>query len=168
MTQWDAPLAEPRFRNEGITNGREILAYAVAQTLKLSLIYALGFARVFNALYVWAMQSGGRPALYAVSIALSVVWGSLALVVFFVIRVFFGGVPANIPRGSEIGLFALAYAVVTSVQLVLNAAVLGQLYLAIGLAMAPLLGLAVSTLFAAIVFAAFLVLRQVIRPERTG
>jgi hypothetical protein len=167
MTQLGGPLAEPRLQNDGVTNGREVLAYTIAQVLKLVLIYALGFARVFNPLYVWALQSGGRIALYAVSAGLSVVWGSLALIVFFVARSLFEGIPANTPRGPEIILFALAYAVVTGVQLVLNAMVLGPLYLALGLSAAPLLGLTVSILSAALTFAAFLALRQAIRPGRS-
>ena len=166
MTPMGVPLAEPRLQNEGITNGREIAAYAVAQMLKLVLIYTLGFARVFNPLYVWALQSGGRTALYAVSAGLSIVWGGLTLIVFFVGRNRFGGTPANTPRGPEIVLFALGYAVVTGVQLVLNATVLGALYIALGLSLAPLLGLTVSTLFAAITFGVFLAVRQVIRPGR--
>lgn len=164
MTQLGAPLAaRPAPLNDGFTNGREILAYAIAQTLKLVLIFALSFARIFAPLYIWAMQSGGRVALYAVSTGLSVMWGAFTLIVFFTSRSLLGGVPADTPRGPEIGLFALAYAVVIGVQLVLNAAILGQIYLALGSTLAPLVGLAVAIVFAAIVFAIFLAMRQAIR-----
>ena len=169
MTQQSPPLtAGVDRRNAGVTNALEVAAYIIAQMIKLALVYLLSFAGWLSPLYLWAMQTGGRLALYAVSIGLSVAWGVLTVVVFFALREVLGGVPANTPRPAEIGLLALAYAVVIAAQLVLNAMVLSHIYVALGQLFAPLLGLGLSIVFAAIIFAAFLGLRQLIRGGRAA
>jgi hypothetical protein len=169
MTQPGAPsVADGDRRNSGVTNPFEVAAYIIAQSIKLGLIYTLSFLGLLSPLYLWAMQAGGRMALYEVSIGLSVAWGAMTLLIFFAARALLGGVPANMPRGGEIGVFALAYAVVIGAQLVLNALVLNRMYVALGQLFAPMLGLGLSIVFAAIVFGVFLGLRRLIRGERTA
>jgi hypothetical protein len=157
-----------RAANTGVTNPPEIAAYALAQFVKLGLVYGLSFTGMLNPLYVWAIESGGRSLFYMVSIGLSIVWAAVTVIAFFASRLALGGEPRGVLRGREIGLFAFAYALVTGLQLVLSAFVLNALYIALGPVRATLFGFALALVFAAIVFALFVALRQLVRGGRRG
>jgi hypothetical protein len=171
MTQFDtqSPVL-PDIQNDGITNGREIAAFFVAELAKFIGTYALTFAALLNPLYRWALYAGGRPAFFAISAGLSVCWGAMVLLVFVFARALFGGVPkivggqgrddAVITCGGEIGAFALAYGIVIALILALNGLFLAQAYVTLGHQLAPLLGLAISIAGAVIVFALFIGLRK--------
>jgi hypothetical protein len=175
MTQFNGVAS----RNTGLTNGREVLAYAVAQAIKIALSDAVGFAGLLTPLYEWVVHTvAGHGqvgvALVAVTTTVNTVWAILGLLLFLVLRGVFGGTPAIFggsgseeavtTRGAEIGAFALAYAIVVAVLTALNAAILSQIYVSLyrsGEKLAGFgLGLTMSILSAAIVFAIFLGLRQ--------
>jgi hypothetical protein len=154
---------------EGFTNAREVLAFIVAELIKTAGTYMLAITGALNPLYLWAIHAGNRPFLLAISAGISMVWGAVVLVLFFLFRGLFGGVPvivnrgqaaASATRGGEIGAFVLAYGIVLAVILVLNGLFLAQAYAMIGRVLAPLLGIAISIVGAVLVFILFLALRR--------
>jgi hypothetical protein len=166
-------------RSTGLTNGRETLAYALAQAIKIALADAVGFSGLLSPLYAWVVHAAaGRGqvgvAVIAVSTVINVLWTILALVVFLVFRGLFSGTPANVggpgreqtvtTRGAEIGAFALAYAIVVAVLTVVNTAFLSQIYVSLyrsGEKLAGFgLGLATSIVSATLVYALFVGLRR--------
>jgi hypothetical protein len=175
MTQFDGTA----FRNTGPTNGREVLAYAVAQASKIALADAVGFAGLLSPLYgsvvrVVAGHGSVGLALVVVTTAINALWTTLASILFLLLRGLFGGTPAIFggsgreeavtTRTGEIGAFALAYAIVVAVATAVNTAFLSQIYVSLyrsGERLAGFgLGLAISILSAASVFAIFVGLRQ--------
>ena len=167
MTQFGTPGLAPR-DNEGITNGREVLAYALAQLLKLAVVYALNFARALNPLYVWAFHTARQTGIFAVSIGLNVIWLPLVLIVFLAARGLLGGVPAVVAQraytftssSSKIGAFVLAYVLLYGILVGVNIAILSKVYIAFGPSLAPLLGLTVSIIAATATYVVFIFLRR--------
>jgi hypothetical protein len=83
-------------RNEGISNGREAAAYAIAQTIKIALVYSLSFSGLLSPLYMAAFKTGGPIAVIPVTFAINVIWGGVTLLLFVALRAALGGVPATI------------------------------------------------------------------------
>jgi hypothetical protein len=175
MTQFDASsVVLPEPGNQGITNGREILAFVFAELVKLAGTFGLSLAGLLSPLYLWALHAGGRTALFAVSAGLSTCWGLVMLALFLPIRGLLGGVPALVAglgrdyavttRGGEIGAFALAYVIVIGLVMAMSASLLAPIYVALGPRLAPALGLAISLLSAVVIYAAFVGLRRAILP----
>jgi hypothetical protein len=170
MTQFGTPGLAPR--NEDITNGREVLAYALAQLLKLAVVYALTFARTLGPLYVWAFHTAGQAGIFAISIVLNAIWLPLVLIVFLTARGLLGGVPAIVAQradaftssGSEIGAFVLAYVLLYVILVGVNIVVLSKVYIAFGPSLAPLLGLTISIIAAAATYVVFVFLRRSFAP----
>ena len=94
MTQF--ATADSEARNNGIANGREIGAYAIAQAIKLVLSFGLSLSGLLSPLYGWAYRSGGVTAIVPLTIAISVFWATLVLGLFLTLRGALGGVPAMI------------------------------------------------------------------------
>jgi hypothetical protein len=170
MTQFQtqSPVL-PASQNDGITNGREIGAFIVAEVLKTIGAYMLALAGVLSPLYLWAIHTGGHSLLLTVSVGISAVWGAAVLVLFILFRSLFGGVPTLVSHGrdagsatcgGEIGAFVIAYVIVLFVIFGLNELFLAHVYVALGRMLAPLLGLGVSAIGAVIVFILFLALRR--------
>ena len=176
MTQFDASPVLPATENDGITNPREVGAFILAQLIKLAGTYALSFAGVLSPLYLWALHSGGQSGFLAVAAGLRALWAFLMFISFLLVRALLGGVPTIVAsprreyavttRGGEIAAFVLAYAIVIALVLVLNAAVLGQLYMALGRMLAPIVGFGISIIFAAIAYAIFIGSRRAFLPLR--
>jgi hypothetical protein len=175
MSQFDAPFAaQPALGNQGITNGREIAAYAVAQAIRLTALYLMSYSGVLMPLYTWAFHSGIMVATYGVTAAISIVWGTVGLILFLVLRGPFGGVPSLIgapgreqaitSSGAEIGAFIVAYAISLIAFMALNIAFLTPIYRDLGhdgqhaLVMAMSLG--VSFVNSIVVFVLFIALRR--------
>ena len=172
MTQFQtqSPVL-PASRNDGITNGREILAFVVAELIKTIGAYGLAMTGALNPVYLWAVRTGSRALLLIVSGGISVFWGVAVFVLFILFRGLFGGVPMTVDagrgsalttRGGEVGAFVLAYGIVLTVVLVLNGLVLAQAYAALGRMFAPILGLGITTIGAVVVFILFVALRRAI------
>jgi hypothetical protein len=170
MTQFQtqSPVL-PATQNDGFTNAREIVAFVVAELVKTIGIYMLAFSGALSPLYLWAIRVGGHSWLLIVSLGLSVVWGAVVLALFMLFRGLFGGVPTivsqsrdsgSVAHPGEIGAFVIAYVVVLGVIFLLNELFLASMYVALGRLLAPLLGLAISTVGAVIVFILFLALRR--------
>jgi hypothetical protein len=175
MTQFDAPFAaQPALGNRGITNGREIAAYALAQVIRLIALYLASYAGALTPLYTWALHSGIMVATYGVSAAISIVWGTVGLILFLVLRGPFGGVPsftsapgreqAITSNGAEIGAYVIAYAISLIGFMVLNIALLTPIYRALGQdgqrALVMAMSLAVSIVSTIVVFVLFIALRR--------
>lgn len=175
MTQFDGAAS----RNAGLTNGREVLAYALAQTIKIALADAVGFGGLLTPVYQWTnhtMAGQGQlgVAIVAVTMTVNALWTILGLIVFLVLRGLIGGTPAIVggsgseeavtTRGAEIGAFALAYAIVVAVLTTVNAVFLSQVYVSLyrsgGKLAAFGLGLTISILSATVVYAIFIAFRR--------
>jgi len=172
MTQFGA--VDGTQQNGGITNCREIGAYAIAQGLKLILAYAVVYSGLTIPLYTWARTAGPGASLM-LNVGFIAVYGGVILVIFLLLRGAFGGVPAAvtapgrsgaiISRGGEIGAFVIAYAIAAVVQITLNIAVMNEVY--IGLirggqrSLQTAIALAISVVAAAVVYAIFIALRSV-------
>jgi riboflavin transporter FmnP len=175
MTQFEAPFAaQPGLGNRGITNGREIAAYALAQAFRLAAIYLVSYSGALLPLYTWAFHSGIMVATYGVTVALSLVWGTAGLILFLVLRGPFGGVPTLISapgreqaittRGAEIGSFVVAYAISLIAVMALNIAFLAPIYRTLGQdgqrGLVTAISLTVSIVTAIVVFVLFIALRR--------
>jgi len=169
MTQVGAIYRDTQ--NGGVTNGREVGAYAVAQATKLAAVFAVGHLGILSPIYGWALHNGGGLVLFAVSTGLATGWTALGAVVFFVLRVAFGGVPASVSRdrgaaisGAEIGAFAFAYLidyiVVSAVNWVLLASFYGSLPPATRVVTVMVVSMGVSVVSAIVVFLIFIGLRR--------
>jgi hypothetical protein len=160
--------------SRAITNGLEILAYAIAQLIKIAVSTTIAYMGWLTPLYLLARGVAGPISAIPVAIALNIVWGTLTLAVFIVLRGLVGGAPVIVggpsreraitSSGPEIGAFALAYGIVVTVLLVVNAVFLTTIYADLyrsGLAQLALgLGLAISAISATIVFPLFIGLRR--------
>jgi hypothetical protein len=172
MAQFDA--ISPVTRNGGITNGREIGAYALAQAIKIVLSFAVSLSGLLLPVYLWASsQGGGGMVVMAVSLAVSLFWAVVLLVLFLLLRGALGGVPTMVAgpgreqsvtsSGGEIGAYVIATAILLAVMSVLSSTVLGPIYVALtragerGLAVG--VGVLISTIGAVIVYAIFIGLR---------
>ena len=172
MTQFGAPAVV--LQNGGLTNGREIGAYAIAQVIKLALTYAVGFSGLLSPLYLAAFKAGGAIGVVPVTFVINVVWGGVALLLFLALRAAFGGVPARVAgsgrdssftsRVGEIGAFVIAYLVLVVAVLILHSAYLAPIYAELGhsgqrqIMMA--IGLAISVANAVLVYPIFIALRS--------
>jgi|SRR6185437_6339953 len=175
MTQFDGAVS----RNAGLTSGREVLAYALAQTIKIALADAVSFGGLLSPLYQWlahTMAGHGQLgiALIVVTTAINALWTILGFAIFLVLRGLCGGTPAIFggsgheeavtTRGAEIGAFALAYAIMVALLTTVNAVFLSQVYVSLyrsGEKLAAFgLGLTMSILSAAIVYAIFIAFRR--------
>src|ERR1700720_751796 len=156
------------------TNAFEILAYVIAQLVKIAVSVSAAYMGWLTPLYLVARRVAGPFSAIPVSVGLNIVWGILTFTVFIVLRGVAGGVPVSVggqdreravtSSGTEIGGFALAYGIVVAVLLVINAVFLtavytdlyrnGQASLAVGL------GLSISVIGAVIVFPLFIGLRR--------
>jgi hypothetical protein len=170
MTQFQtqSPIL-PASQNDGITNGREIGAFIVAEVIKTIGVYVLTLTGALSPLYRWAIQAGNHLFLWIVSAGISAVWGAAVFVLFILFRSLFGGVPTIVSHnrnagsatcGGEIGAFVIAYGIVLAVILLLNGLILAPAYVALGRMLAPLLGLGTSIVGAVIVFILFVALRR--------
>jgi hypothetical protein len=183
MTQFEDPFAtSPALANRGITNGREIAAYALAQAFRLTAIYLVSYSGALLPLYTWAFRSGIMVATYGVTAALSIVWGTAGLILFLVLRGPFGGTPALVSArgreqaitssGAEIGAFIIAYAVSLIAVMALNIGILASIYRTLGQdgqrALVMALSLAVSIVNAIVVFVLFIALRRGLAGPRPG
>jgi hypothetical protein len=172
MTQFDpAPLAPG---NAGVTNGREIGAYAIAQAIKIALVSTVSFSGLLSPIYSAAFRSGGAIAIVPVTFALNVIWGSIGLLLFLALRAALGGVPAMVAgpagesafttRGGEIGAFVIAYLLLIVVVLALNSLFLAPIYAAFSRAgqsqIVFVIGLSISLVNAALVYLIFIGLRS--------
>jgi hypothetical protein len=135
MTQFDTVY--PTGQNGGITNGREIGAYAIAQAIKIALSFGLSFSGLMSPFYTWAYRGGGTRAVFVVSIMVSVFWTAVLLILFLALRSAFGGVPTMIAKpgqehafislGGEIGAYVIAFALLIAGLAALNSVVLGPI-----------------------------------------
>jgi hypothetical protein len=171
MSQFEATGIAPR--NAGISNGREVGAYAIAQIVKIALTYAASLSGVLSPLYLAAYHHGGAVAVFPVTFAIGVVWGAVTLILFLLLRAGLGGVPAMIAdpgrenvvttRGGEIGAFVVAYLTVAVALMVLNGMFLGPLYVSLSRsgqgAIAFAIGISFSTAGAVAVYFLFIALR---------
>jgi len=172
LTQFGLIDVSPR--NGGITNGREIAAYAIAQAIKIVLVSALSYSGLLAPLYLAAFRAGGAIAVVPVTVALNIVWGGIVLLLFLALRAALGGVPhmvagadresAFTSRGGEIGAFVIAYLLMIIVVLTLNAVLLSPLYVSLGRSgqgqIVFAIGLAISLVNATIVYLIFIALRS--------
>jgi len=169
MTQFGATYSATQ--NSGITNGREIGAYAAAQAIKLATVFSIGRLGVLRPIYSWALHNGGAIVVFGVSTGFAVVWTALAAVLFFVLRAAFGGVPASVSRnrdatisGAEIGAFALAYVIDYIVVAVVNWVLLASLYASLPpgtlATTVMVVSLTLSVVSAIVVFLIFIGLRR--------
>jgi hypothetical protein len=172
MTQFGSPLVTSE--NAGLTNGREIGAYAIAQAIKIALVSTVSFSGLLFPIYLAAFKSGGAIAIIPVTFALNVIWGSIGLLLFLAFRAALGGVPAMVAgpgresaftsRGGEIGAFVIAYLLLIVVVLALNSLLLAPIYTELGRAgqrqIVFAIGLAISLVNAVLVFLIFIGLRS--------
>lgn len=172
MTQFGAPGVA--LQNGGLTNGREIGAYAIAQAIKLALTYAVGFSGLLSPLYLAAFKAGGAVGVVPVTFVINVIWGGVALLLFLALRAAFGSVPAMVAgsgrdsaftsRGGEIGAFVIAYLILVVVVLALHSAFLAPIYAELGRngqrQIVMLIGLSVSVVNAILVYPIFIGLRS--------
>jgi len=180
MTQFDAVGAAPK--NAGISNGREIGAYAIAQAIKIVLTYLVSFSGLLSPLYLAAYKSGGAVGTVPITLGVNIVWGTAALLLFLALRSALGGVPTMIAgpggeaaftsRSGEIGAFVVAYLLVLVVVLVLNGMFLAPLYASLargGQSQIVLaIGFSIALVNVAIVYAIFIGLRAAFcRPTQT-
>src|SRR5258708_15757786 len=172
MTQFDSP---PVARgNAGLTNGREIGSYAIAQAIKIALTFSVSFSGLLSPIYSAAFGSGGAIAIVPVTFALNVIWGSIGLLLFLAFRAALGGVPAMVAgpgresaftsRGGEIGAFVVAYLLLIVLLLALNSLFLAPIYAALNHAgqsqMVFAIGLSISLVNATLVYLIFIALRS--------
>ncbi len=171
MTQF--ATADSEARNNGIANGREIGAYAIAQAIKLVLSFGLSLSGLLSPLYGWAYRNGGVTAIVPLTVAISVFWAVMVLGLFLGLRGALGGVPAIIggpgrqhsvtTSGGEIGAYISAAALSIAALTVLNG-VLGRLYVSLGESGQRSVAIAVAFLVSAvgvvIVYAVFIGLRS--------
>ena len=171
MTQFEATGIA--LRNAGITNGREVGAYAIAQTAKIAFTYAVSLSGLLSPLYLAAYHYGGPIAVFPVTFAMSLVWGAVTLILFLLLRAGLSGVPVMIAgperenvvttRGGEIGAFVIAYLTVAVALMVLNGMYLGVLYASLSRggqgAIAFAIGVSFSTAGAALIYVLFIALR---------
>jgi hypothetical protein len=171
MTQFDVPGGA--LRNSGLTNGREVGAYAIAQAVKIVLTYAVSFSGLLSPLYMAAFKSGGAIGVIPVTFVINVVWGGVALLVFLALRGALGEVPAVVAgpgresaftsRGGEIGAFVIAYLLMLIVVLMLSGMYLTPIYATLGRNgqshIVFMIGLSISLVNAAIVYSIFIGLR---------
>jgi hypothetical protein len=139
MTQFGTVY--PTSQNGGITNGREIGAYAIAQAIKIILSFALSFSGWLSPFFIWAYRAGGPRTVFLVSATISVFWTAVLLVLFLALRGALGGVPAMIAepgrehamasRGGEIGAYVIAFAFLIAGLTALNSVVLGPIYVSL-------------------------------------
>jgi hypothetical protein len=172
MTQFGTTDATPR--NTGITTGREVLAYILAQAIRIAALYLVNCLGLLLPIYTWAFHSGVMLATYGVTAAISLAWGAMGLLLFLVLRGAFGGTPASIAgraneravasNGAEIGVFIAAYAISLFAFMALNIAFPGSVYRSLAQSHQSLvvlaLSLAVSTVSTTIVFILFIALRR--------
>jgi hypothetical protein len=173
MTQFGTMTGAPR-QNSGLTNLRELAAYAIAQGAKIALTYVVSFSGLLSPVYIAAYRSGGQAAFLAVNFAISTVWGAVMLILFLLLRAGFGGVPsmiatagrasAFISRGGEIGALAIAYLIVIGVVMLVSTMFLRDLYASLGRSgqreIIFAIGLSLSFITAAIVYPIFIGLRS--------
>ena len=161
-------------QNGGLTNGREIGAYAIAQVIKLALTYAVGFSGLLSPLYMAAYKIGGSLGVVPVTLVINVIWGGVALLLFLALRAALGGVPAVVAgpgresaftsRAGEIGAFVIAYLILVVIVLVLHSAFLAPIYAELGRngqrQVIMTIGLAISVANAVLVYPIFIGLRS--------
>jgi hypothetical protein len=171
MTQFSTAAAS---RNEGISNGREVGAYAIAQAIKIGLTYAASFSGLLSPLYAAAFKSGGAIAVLPVAFVINVVWGGVALLLFLGLRAALGGVPAMIAgpgregafmsRGGEIGAFVIAYLLVIVALMIASSVFLSAFYGSLNrsgqMQIVYAIGLSISLANAAVVYLIFITLRS--------
>lgn len=159
--------------NRGVTNGREILGYAVAQAIRIGALYVVNYSGLLLPIYTWAFHSGVMLAIYGVTVSTSTVWGAVGLLLFIALRGGFGGTPAFVAGGkgryavrsitAEIGAFVGAYALCLIAFIALNVAFLAPVYRSLAQGGQKALGLelslTVSIVNTAIVFVLFIALR---------
>jgi hypothetical protein len=170
MTQFGAIDVTPR--NGGIINGREIGAYAIAQAIKTAVTYAVSFSGLLSPLYLAAYRSGGAIGIIPVTFVVNLLWGGVALLLFFALRAALGGVPRMVgsnesaftSRGGEIGAFVIAHLLLIVVVLALNSLFLAPIYAAFSHAgqsqVVFVIGLSISLVNAALVYLIFIGLRS--------
>lgn len=165
--------ASRRASRRPLTNLREAAAFAVAQALRLALIFAVG-PNVLSPIYQAAFDLGGRALLLATSVAISAAWMLLALLVFAIARGVFGGAPRSISltrgphaislQGREVGAYVFAAAAAIAVVYSANLLVLAPIYAALRqakeTALANTMGVGVNAVVAALMFLAFVLLRS--------
>ena len=171
MTQFG--MTDNTIQNTGITNGREVLAYVLAQAIRIAVLYLVNYSGMLLPIYTWAFHSGIMAATYAVSTAISLVWGALGFILFMVFRGPFVGTPAFIAgpgneravtsSGAEIGAFIAAFAVDLVAFTAVNIAFLGSVYRSLAESHQTLLTFALSLVAslvnATVVFILFIALR---------
>jgi hypothetical protein len=171
MTQFSTTTA---LRNEGISNGREVGAYAIAQAIKIALTYAVSFSGLLSPLYAAAFKSGGAIAVVPVTFILNLVWGGVTLLLFLGLRAALGGVPAMIAgtgregaftsRGGEIGAFVLAYLLMMVALMIVSGVFLSAFYGLLNrsgqMQIVYAIGLSISLANAAVVYLIFVALRS--------
>jgi hypothetical protein len=176
MTQFTSTAV----RNEGISNGREVGAYAIAQAIKIALVYAVSFSGFLSSLYMAAYKTGGPIAVIPVTFSINVVWGGVTLLLFVGLRAALGGVPAMIAgpgresiftsRGREIGAFVIAYLLMIVALMVASGLFLSALYGSLNhngqMQIVYAIGLSISLVNAAVTFLIFVALRAAfLRPR---
>jgi hypothetical protein len=166
--------ASRRASRRPLTNLREAAAFAVAQALRLALVYAVGFSNVLSPIYRAAQDHGGITLVVITSLAISVVWPMLALPVFAIARGAFGGAPRSISltrgahafrlQGREVGAYILAVAVAIAAVSSANALVLTQIYAELlrskQTTLAHTMGVGEGAVVAALMFLAFVLFRS--------
>jgi hypothetical protein len=171
-------ITAPDERNARVTNGREALAYVLAQACKLVLVFGLAYSGALSPLYLAAARSGLSPVL---TLAFTLVYAAIVLGLFLVFRGGLGGTPAAVAparpqaiatRGGEVGALAIAYALGALAQIGLNTFALNPIYIQLyqsGLRSLQFgLSLVVSVAVAAVVFAVFVALRGAFCPTWGG
>jgi hypothetical protein len=171
MTQFDTTTALP---SEGISNGREVGAYAIAQAIKIALTYAVSFSGLLSPLYAAAFKNGGAISVLPITVVINVAWGGVTLLLFLGLRAALGGVPAMIAgpgregaftsRGGEIGAFVIAYLLMIVVLMIASSVFLSAFYGSLNrngqMQIVYAIGLAISLTNAALVYLIFIALRS--------
>jgi hypothetical protein len=160
-------------RNTGVTTGREVLAYILAQVIRIAVLYLVNYSGILMPVYRWAFQSGIMIATYVVSTSFSVVWGAVGLLLFLLLRGALAGTPVFVAgraneravasSGAEIGAYIAAFAISLVGFTAVNIAFLGTVYRDLAQSHQTLLvfalSLTVSLINTAIVFILFIALR---------
>jgi hypothetical protein len=158
-------------RNAGITSGREVLAYVLAQAIRIAVLYAVNYSGILLPVYMWAFHSGVMVATYVVSASLSLIWGAVGLVLFLLVRGALGGTPAFVTTngravassGAEIGAYIAAFAISLIAFMAVNIAFLEAVYRGLAQSqqrvMVFAISLAVSLINTTVVFVLFIALR---------
>lgn len=164
----------PALPTRPVTTTREAVSYAVAQSIRIAIIYTLSVTGSLMPLYRWALREGGSGSLALLGFVLGATWMLLALPLFLAARGLMRGTPPAIsaPRGDsaiasswrEAGAYVLAHLIGIVALIILNSGLLNTVYVSLYRgghpALGVMLGLTISAISAVIMFIVFIYLRR--------